>query len=132
VPKIQHSKRATRGVTFDTSVLVGLDRRKAGALALLRACRLSRARITIPANVVAEWWRGEHRALLEIGVVDSVLPELAAQAGMLLAKTGRSNAVDATVVASAASRGDLMITGAPDDLTELAANARGVRVERLR
>jgi hypothetical protein len=34
------------GVTFDTGMLVALERRHAGALALLRACRLSRASIS--------------------------------------------------------------------------------------
>lgn len=92
--------RATRGVTFDTGVLIALERRQASALALLRACRMSRATITIPAAVVAEWWRGSHRAHLEIGSLESLSPELAQRAGELLAVTKGSNAVDATVVAS--------------------------------
>jgi predicted nucleic acid-binding protein len=73
--------RATRGVTFDTGVLIALERRHAGALALLRACRISRASITIPAAVVAEWWRGTHRALLEIGSIEPLSAELAQRAG---------------------------------------------------
>jgi predicted nucleic acid-binding protein len=124
--------RATRGVTFDTGMLVALERRHAGALALLRACRLSRASITIPAAVVAEWWRGTHRALLESGRVEALTPELAERAGELLASTAGSNAVDATVVASAALRGDLVVTGDEHDLRELAEFVSGVTVERLR
>ena len=124
--------RATRGVTFDTGMLVALERRHAGALALLRACRLSRASITIPAAVVAEWWRGTHRALLESGRVEALTPELAERAGELLASTAGSNAVDATVVASAALRGDLVITGDGRDIRELAEFVSGVTVERLR
>lgn len=123
--------RATRGVTFDTGVLVALERRHAGALALLRACRLSRASITIPAAVVAEWWRGKHRALLESGCLEALTPELAQRAGELLASTGGSNAVDATVIASAAQRGDIVVTGDQDDLRELARSVREVTVERL-
>lgn len=123
--------RATRGVTFDTGVLIALERRHAGALALLRACSLSRASITIPAAVVAEWWRGAHRALLESGSLEALSPELAKRAGELLAETGRSNAVDATVVASAARRGDIVVTGDGDDLRELARVVRGVVVEDL-
>lgn len=124
--------RATRGVTFDTGMLVALERRHAGALALLRACRLSRASITIPAAVVAEWWRGTHRALLESGRVEALTPALAEHAGELLASTAGSNAVDATVIASAALRGDLVVTGDETDLRELARFVRGVTVERLR
>jgi predicted nucleic acid-binding protein len=113
-------------------MLVALERRHAGALALLKACRLSRATITIPAAVVAEWSRGTHRALLESGSLEALTPELAEHAGELLAKTSKSNAVDATVIASAALRGDLVVTGDEHDLRELAQFVRGVRVERLR
>jgi predicted nucleic acid-binding protein len=109
-------------------MLIALERRKATALALLRACRLSRARITIPAAVIAEWWRGTHEAVLEIGGLEALSPRLAKQAGELLAQTRRTNAVDAIVVASAAQRGDLVVTSDPDDLRELARLCPGVEV----
>ena len=124
--------RATRGVTFDAGVLIALERRHAGALALLKACKLSRASITIPAPVVAEWWRGSHRALLEIGTVEGLSPALAETAGLLLAQTGGSNSVDACVVASAAQRGDLIATGDIEDLTELAGTEPRVAVVPIR
>ena len=123
--------RATRGVTLDTGVLIALERRHAGALALLRACRISRASITIPATVVAEWWRGTHRALLESGSIEPLSADLAQRAGELLAETKGSNAIDATVVASAAQRGDLIITGDAGDLRRLALSVRNVIVEGL-
>jgi predicted nucleic acid-binding protein len=123
--------RATRGVTFDTGVLIALERRHAGALALLRACRMSRASITIPAAVIAEWWRGTHRSLLESAALEPLSIELAQRAGELLAQTKGSNAIDATVVASAAQRGDLIVTGDPVDLRRLAAARRNVTVEGL-
>jgi predicted nucleic acid-binding protein len=123
--------RATRGVTFDTGVLIALERRHAGALALLRACRMSRASITIPATVVAEWWRGSHRALLESGSLEPLTVAVALRAGELLGESRGSNAVDATVVASAAQRGDLIVTGDTDDLRRLARSLRNVTVEGL-
>ena len=126
---LRQPERATRGVTFDTGMLIALERRKSGALALLRACQLSRAKITIPATVLAEWWRGKHSAMLETGTLEPLSPQLALQAGQLLAQAGGSNAVDATVVASAAQRGDLVVTGDPDDLRALAKHAPGVEVE---
>jgi hypothetical protein len=112
--------------------LIALERRHAGALALLRACRLSRAAITIPSTVVAEWWRGEHRSILESGTLEALTPELGQRAGELLADTGRANAVDATVVASAAQRGDIVVTGDPDDLRALARTVRNVSIESLK
>ncbi len=131
-PRLTSVARAKRGVTFDTGVLIALERRHAGALALLRACRLSRAAITIPATVVAEWWRGAHAALLESGTVEALTPAVARRAGELLALTGGANAIDATVVASAAQRGDLVVTGDGGDLRALARHAPGVAVEGLR
>jgi predicted nucleic acid-binding protein len=121
-------RRARRGVTLDTGVLIALERRKSGALALLRACRLSRARVTIPVAVIAEWWRGTHATLLEIGILEVMHPRLALQAGELLARTGGANAVDAIVIASASQRGDLVITSDPGDLRELAKLVSGVDV----
>jgi predicted nucleic acid-binding protein len=118
-------------VTFDTGVLIALERRHAGALALLRACRISRASITIPTTVVAEWWRGTHAALLETGSLEALTPELAKRAGALLAETRGSNAVDATVIASAAQRGDIVVTGDAGDLRALARGVDGVTVESL-
>jgi predicted nucleic acid-binding protein len=129
--RLEHVGRATRGVTFDTGALIALERRKAGALALLRACRLAKARITIPAAVVAEWWRGQHSALLEGCTLESLSPELARAAGMLLVQTGGANAIDAIVIASAAQRGDLVVTSDRSDLEELARHVRGVDVERV-
>jgi predicted nucleic acid-binding protein len=123
---------ATRGVTFDTGMLIALSRRKAGALAILRACRLSRAKITIPASVIAEFWRGDHRALLEVGVLEPLSPALAERAGMLLVLTGGANAIDATVIASAAQRGDIVVTSDEGDLRELARHAKNVTVEAIR
>jgi malonyl CoA-acyl carrier protein transacylase len=80
---------------------------------------------------VAEWWRGTHSALLESGSLEALTPELAKRAGDLLAETGGSNAIDATVVASAAQRGDIVVTGDPEDLHALARRVQGVTVESL-
>lgn len=73
-----------------------------------------------------------HDACLESGRVEALTPELAERAGELLARTAGSNAVGATVVASAALRGDLVVTGDEHDLRELAQFVSRVTVERLR
>jgi hypothetical protein len=110
-------------------MLIATERRKTSALVLLRACRLARVPITIPAAVVAEWWRGAHPGLLELGVLETLTPELAKRAGELLARSGGSNAVDALVVASAAQRGDVIATVDASDLRVLAKLVDGVDVE---
>jgi predicted nucleic acid-binding protein len=78
---------------------------------------------------VAEWWRGTHKQLLEIGTIEPLTLVLAREAGLLLARTGRNNAIDALVVASAAQRGDLVITDDPDDIQALAKLVAGVDVD---
>ena len=66
------------------------------------------------------------------GRVEPLTPELAERAGELLACTAGSKAVDATVVASASLRGDLVVAGDEHDLRELAEYVSGVTIERLR
>jgi uncharacterized protein YaiI (UPF0178 family) len=56
---------------------------------------------------------------------------LAQKAGELLAATGTANAVDASVIASAARRGDLVVTGDLEDLRELASKVKNVDVEAI-
>lgn len=120
-----------RGVTFDTGALIALERRKSSALALLRVCRQARIRITIPAAVVAEWWRGSHVALLDGADLEPLSPALARLAGDLLATARRADTIDATVIVSAAQRGDLVITDDPKDLRLLASYVQGVDVVEI-
>lgn len=122
---------AKRGVTFDTGALIALERRKAGALAMLRACRERRTSITIPAVVVGEWWRGTHAGLLEVGHLEPMSIEIAKAAGILLSRSRGTNTLDAMVVASAAQRGDLIVTDDPRDLKRLCALAQGVQVVEI-
>jgi predicted nucleic acid-binding protein len=53
---------------------------------------------------------------------------LARRAGELLAKTPGATPIDAVVAASAATRGDVVITSDVDDLTSLAAHCPGIDV----
>ena len=54
--------------------------------------------------------------------------ELAQRAGEALAAVRRSTPIDAIVMASAASRGDVVYTSDVDDLTRLQLHFPGVRV----
>jgi predicted nucleic acid-binding protein len=112
-------------------MLIALQGRSQFALQCLALLRNQRARITIPSTVVAEFWRGEERRLLEIGEVEPLTPRLAEVAGELLAATRRANAIDATVIASAAQRGDQVFTKDGGDLEVLAAQVDGVDVVRV-
>jgi predicted nucleic acid-binding protein len=120
------------GLTFDTGALIALERRRQRMADVFRRATQRGLTITVPASVVAEWWRGQrgrlvHDILASVDV-EKLTEEVARAAGEALAATGRSNSVDAVVVASAATRGDIVYTSDLEDLERLAAHFRAVRV----
>jgi predicted nucleic acid-binding protein len=128
-----------RGLTLDTGALVALEHRSRRALALVEAARRAGVTITVPAHVVAEWWRGQRgprRRLLESFEVEPFEADLARVARAALARIGISaprpgRMADALVMASAASRGDVVLTAHGKDLGALGAIFPMVRVIRL-
>jgi hypothetical protein len=60
--------------------------------------------------------------------VEDIDAQLARTAGELCGEAGTSDAVDALVVASAARRGDRILTSDPGDLARLADHVADVRV----
>jgi predicted nucleic acid-binding protein len=120
------------GLTFDTGALIALERRSQRMTDVFRRATERGVRITVPAAVVTEWWRGQRRRLFQDLLasfeIEPLDPRLAQTAGLALAATGGSNAVDAIVVASAAQRGDLVYTSDFDDLARLGEHFRGVRI----
>jgi predicted nucleic acid-binding protein len=120
-----------RGLTFDTGALVAIEARRARIKQILAAARTLAVPITVPTVVVAECWRGQKGPLARIldGVVIEPLTEaIVRAAGEALAKTRRSNAIDAIVVASAATRGDVVYTSDAADLAEIARYFPAVRI----
>lgn len=85
----------------------------------------------VPSVVLAQAWRGGPQPnlsrLLKGCVIEALAENAARDIGRLLAANRSSDVIDAAVVVSAASRGDLVITSDPDDLAALAA-ALGVRL----
>jgi predicted nucleic acid-binding protein len=119
------------GVTFDTGALIGLERRTERMKAVLAQIAHRQLPVTIPAVVVAEWYRGQRdsqRVLALAKCVEPTTEELARIAGKALRATGRRNTIDAIVMASAAQRGDVVYTADVDDLRVLAEEFPGVRV----
>lgn len=125
------SSRAAQGVTFDTGMLVALERRKQPAWDVFRRVQERQARITIPTPVIGEWWRGRtdlRDAICRAVRVEPLTDAIATLAGEALAKVRNATTVDAFVMASAALRGDVVYTGDVDDLERLRAFFPGVRV----
>lgn len=119
------------GVTLDTGALIGLERGKARAHALLRAARARGLRITIPAPVLAEWWRGQRGPVRKVrqGCLIEVFDEALAEAvGETLAEVQGATLVDAVVMTSAARRGDVVFSSDAGDLERLRTRFPNVRV----
>jgi predicted nucleic acid-binding protein len=116
------------GATFDSGALIALERRDLSMLIKLRVLHQAGVPITIPANAVVEWWRKGHgqSAILDLGTVEPLKESIAKAAGEALAKVRAATAVDATVMASAAQRGDRVFTSDPTDMQRLQGHFRAV------
>lgn len=118
-------------VTFDTGALIALERRRLRMWEVLRRIAEHGGVPVVPADVVAEWWRGrtdirEH--ILGFVSVEPLTSSLARLAGEALAKVEGATSVDAIVMASAAQRGDAVYTSDVGDLERLRAYFPSVRV----
>ena len=120
-------------LTFDTGALIALSRGDKRMRAVLVAAQERRAVITVPAVVVAEWWRvdsSRSRLILERVDVEPVSERLAKIAGEALAAVPGATAIDAIVMASAAQRGDAVLTSDIEDLDRLRRHFPDVRLIR--
>lgn len=122
-------------ITFDTGALIAIERRDRRMLAFMTAAAASGARITVPSAVVAEWWRGQRgpvARILDAVIVEPLSASLARLVGETMGGVPGATLVDAVVMASAARRGDLVLTSDVDDLTRIRDVAfPSVRVRRV-
>src|SRR5678816_1202726 len=94
--------------TFDTGMLIALERRKRRATEAFRAIVRRGFLPFVPAVVYAEWWRGRsdiREDILAAVIIEDMPPALCRAAGEALAAVRGSTLVDAVVMASAALRG---------------------------
>jgi predicted nucleic acid-binding protein len=123
------------GLTLDTGALIALERRDRRAVRLVGATKRRGLRVTVPTPVVVEWWRGQRgpvARLLEGLTVEPLDLALAKVAGEALGHETGPSVVDAVVMASAASRGDHVLTGDVDNFDRLRQVFPDVRVLGLR
>ncbi len=118
-------------ITFDTGALIALERGKQRAVEILQSVLRRSGDVTVPAAVITEWWRG--RTDVRDDILDSVIVEpltsvVAKTAGEALAAVKGATAIDALVMASAARRGDLVLTSDVRDLERLRSFFPSVRV----
>ena len=119
------------GLTFDTGMLIALERRTQRAWLVYREAMTRKVPITVPTAVIAEWWRGrtDAREHVRSGLNVEVLSETVARlAGEALSRIRSATVVDAIVMASASLRGDVVYTQDFNDLERLRAVFPTVRV----
>lgn len=122
-------------LVLDAGAFVAVERGERDVVALVKRERQAGRLPRTSAGVVAQVWRGGRGrqaplARLLAGIaVEPIDDNLARRAGMLLAASGHSDAIDATVVCLAGD-GDDILTSDPNDLHTLAL-AAGVHVELI-
>lgn len=109
-------------ITLDTGALIALERRHQRIWKVLQRAQELGIASVVPADVIAEWWRGrtdirEH--ILGSVVIEPLTDELARLAGESMAAVKGATSVDAIVMASAAQRGDAVYTSDIEDLGRL-------------
>ena len=115
------------GITLDAGGLIALDRNDRRVLALIARARERRMRITIPAAALAQAIRNpakQARLSRLIRQADTDLIALdgldATDVGLLLARTGTADVVDAHVVVCARRAKQAIVTSDAGDLRRLA------------
>ena len=109
-------------ITFDTGALIALERRDRRMWDVLDRATEKRVVITVPAPVLAEWWRVSSRrmdAILARCRIEDCTERMAKLTGEALAAVPGATMVDALVMVSASLRGDLVYTSDEDDLVRL-------------
>ena len=113
------------GLTFDTGALIGLERSRHHMRKVFDVAVGQDLRVTVPAVVVAEWWRSgrkekERSRILRAVLVEPLTEAIARLAGVALTLVRTAQTVDAIVMASAAQRPDeIVYTSDVDDLEAL-------------
>jgi len=115
------------GLTFDAGGLIALDRNDRQVLALIARATELGMRITIPATALAQAIRRPARQARLSRLARQAGTDLmalngpdATAVGLLLARTGTADIVDAHVVICAQRAGQAVITSDPVDLRRIA------------
>lgn len=119
---------------FDAGAFIAIEGSNQQMERLFKAAQQSGTPLKTHGGVIAQVWRGgtggQARLARALQMVETVPldEELGRQAGILLARCGVSDAIDAALVAMA-EHGDEIITSDPDDLNVLvAASGRRINV----
>ncbi len=122
-------------MVFDAGALIALERRDSRMLALADELHRMRRVAHLPAGVVAQVWRGSARQHAVARLLRSkamrvhpLSEELGYRLGLLLARSGTSDIVDAHVALLGRQLGATVLTSDPDDLAAVDSALRLVRL----
>ncbi len=123
------------GVTFDAGGLMALERNDRRVLALLARAREQGMRVTIPATALAQVMRNPARQARLTRLMRQASTNLialdgpdATAVGLLLARTGTSDIVDAHVAVCAERAAQAVLTSDVDDLRRISPELQLVAV----
>lgn len=119
------------GVTFDAGALIGIEQRKGRITRIFLDALRRGTTMTVPVPVIIEWWRArtdQREEILDELTVEPTTIALAKRAGEAIARVKGATVIDALVMASASTRGDVVFTSDVDDLERLRAVFPEVRV----
>lgn len=123
------------GLTLDSGALIQYERGDEVVRAWLELAYKQGRVPTVPAATIAETYPGAQSAriaqLIKKRNVESLDESLAREAGILRASVIGATTIDAIVVASAATRGDVVLTTDLGDLSALCERVAGVTVEAV-
>jgi PIN domain len=115
------------GITFDAGGLIALDRNDRRVIILIARAAERGMRITIPATALAQAIRNPARQARLSRLIRQAGTDLmpldgsdATAAGLLLARTGTADIVDAHVAICAQRAGQAVVTSNADDLRRIA------------
>jgi predicted nucleic acid-binding protein len=115
------------GITFDAGGLIALDRNDRRVLTLIARATERGMRITIPATALAQAMRNPARQIRLSRLIRQAGTDLialdgpdATAVGLLLARTGTADIVDAHVAICAQRAGQAVVTSDADDLRRIA------------
>ena len=123
------------GITLDAGGLIALDRNDRRVLSLIVRARETGQRVTIPATALAQAIRAPARQARLTRLIRQPGTDLlaldgfdATAVGLLLARTGTADIVDAHVVVCARRAGQAVVTSDEGDIRRLAPELRVVSV----
>lgn len=125
----------TVGLTLDTGALVAVERGDRRVWTALKLALADKVVPVVPSPVLVEAWRGARQArlgqVLRHCRIEALDDAGARRAGELCGVARTDDPVDAVVVASAARRGDVVLTSDVAELTHLASFCSSVAVRPI-